>query len=263
MTVYYNWQRAGFPPGVAPYNRLSPNLAALRDEVGKRFGGEWLGGYGVRPVRNGTAPSSHGFGAAFDWRIEESTTRAALMSWLTTNYAALGVQAVHDYVGCRIWHAGRYPDQGVNTWWRPQVASPATGMGQPWAKWLHIETSRDRWADATPIPARPGVGSNPTPPPDTGVLFHPERGIWGLWPLTGNKPTLRQVSEPVPPFTADATRYLQGVLRLKSSQPVAVDGDYGPRTLTAVLNLQRFFGLKADGIVGPKTWAVVDLLAGR
>lgn len=262
MTVtFFNWQ-AGVQPG-PPYDRLSPNLLAVRDEIGKRFGGSSLGGFGVRPIRAGVSWSSHSFGAAIDWRIEDHNMRAACIDWLVTNHVVLGIQAIHDYFGCRIWRANRYPSQDPATWWRPQVKSSSTGMGQTWAVYLHIETDQSNWHNNTPVPNRSGVSTNePTPPPPP-IVFKPARGIWGLYPLNPSKATLRRTDAPVTREIADLTRYLQGVMRLKAGQPVTIDGDFGPRTDEAVRNVQRFFGLVVDGIVGPKTWGVIDMLAGR
>jgi hypothetical protein len=130
MTVtFFDWQRATFPPGVAPYNTLSPNLIAVRHELETRHGGTRLGGYGVRPVRNGTDPSSHGFGAAINHRIEPRERLLQAVDWLIANHVRLGIQAIHDYVGCRIWHANRYPGKPMETWWRPQRPSPAQRDG--------------------------------------------------------------------------------------------------------------------------------------
>lgn len=264
MTVtFFNWQTSGLTPGVAPYNKLSPNLGCLRDELGKRFGGTWLGGYGVRPIRAGTAPSSHGFGAAFDWRNPNHEVRKAIMDWLIANHVALGVQSIHDYFGCRIWHANRYPSQDPKTWWRPQVANPANGMGQSWAVYLHIETDRSNWANDVPIPNRLGVTSNPAPAPKPVVSFDPKNGVFGLYPLDKNKQTIRETDDPVSQAVADLTKYLQGVMYRKAGQNIAVDGDFGPRTTAAVKSVQQFFGLVVDGIVGPKTWAAIDYLASR
>ena len=48
-------------------------------------------------------------------------------------------------------------------------------------------------------------------------------------------------------------RPLQQLLRARN-HPVAVDGDFGPRTESAVKAFQQSKGLTADGIVGPITW---------
>jgi zinc D-Ala-D-Ala carboxypeptidase len=47
---------------------------------------------------------------------------------------------------------------------------------------------------------------------------------------------------------------LQYLLRAKG-QAVDVDGDFGPKTATAVRNIQRASGLVVDGVVGANTWA--------
>jgi N-acetyl-anhydromuramyl-L-alanine amidase AmpD len=39
--------------------------------------------------------------------------------------------------------------------------------------------------------------------------------------------------------------------------PIRDDGDFGPRTHTAVEMFQRSKGLTPDGVVGPKTWAAL------
>jgi peptidoglycan hydrolase-like protein with peptidoglycan-binding domain len=48
-------------------------------------------------------------------------------------------------------------------------------------------------------------------------------------------------------------RPLQQLLRARA-HPVAVDGDFGPRTEAAVKALQQNAGLTADGKVGRRTW---------
>lgn len=54
---------------------------------------------------------------------------------------------------------------------------------------------------------------------------------------------------------------LQTLLRGACQQPVASDGDFGPRTKAAVLVVQRSAGLVVDGVVGEATWAVLYLAA--
>ena len=48
-------------------------------------------------------------------------------------------------------------------------------------------------------------------------------------------------------------RPLQQLLRARN-HPVAVDGNFGPNTESAVKAFQQSRGLTADGIVGPATW---------
>lgn len=51
-------------------------------------------------------------------------------------------------------------------------------------------------------------------------------------------------------------RTLQHLLRAHG-QSVAVDGEFGPKTVAAVKTFQTSHGLAADGIVGPLTWVVL------
>jgi peptidoglycan hydrolase-like protein with peptidoglycan-binding domain len=49
---------------------------------------------------------------------------------------------------------------------------------------------------------------------------------------------------------------LQNLLRGKGFD-VAADGDFGPKTLSAVKSFQSSRGLASDGVVGPNTWAAL------
>jgi len=60
-------------------------------------------------------------------------------------------------------------------------------------------------------------------------------------------PTLREGSKGEP------VKLLQHTLK-ESGADVAVDGDFGPKTMSAVKAFQASRGLAADGIAGPKTW---------
>ena len=63
-------------------------------------------------------------------------------------------------------------------------------------------------------------------------------------------PVVRQGDEGHPVLT------LQELLRAHG-HAVAVDGDFGPQTASAVRAVQNAAGLTADGVVGPLTWPKV------
>jgi hypothetical protein len=150
-TDFHNWQKAGAADKLR-FRKASPNLVALRDFLLKRWGGKDIGIYGVRPIRGGEAMSSHSFGAAMDWRYDNRKEGQAAIRWLIKNSKELGIQAIHDYYGGTIWRSVRSaPDKGG---WKPADPDPNTGMGQAWAKWLHIETTKTDWANSTPVEKR-------------------------------------------------------------------------------------------------------------
>jgi putative chitinase len=56
---------------------------------------------------------------------------------------------------------------------------------------------------------------------------------------------------------APEVRELQVLLKRKGFDAGQADGEFGPKTKTAVMAFQGAQGLKADGVVGPKTWAAL------
>lgn len=256
-TEHHNWQKHTPYPDPR-FSKLSPNLVALGDELGKRFGMTNLGGFQVRAIRGGTAPSSHAFGSANDRRYFElgrARAVAEVLPWLIDNSEEFHVQQIHDYLGCRIWKAGRTFDvaDAHGSWWTPQNPSTANGMGQSWAVYFHIETNLSGWNDSTPIPNRLDL-SAPSPAPIPQPIPQPI-------PLPGGPfvhATIRTGSVNADVFAA------QVILRHRAGQRnVIADGKFGTVTDRAVREVQIFFGLYVDGVVGPKTWAVLDLLANQ
>jgi hypothetical protein len=238
-TDYYNWQRHTPAPDPA-YPRCSPNLVALYNAMARRWGCTHLGCFGVRPIRGGTAPSTHSFGAARD--IRYGTGRRTLVvdeiiPWLIGNSHELHISAIHDYLAARIWHADRADiDDAYSSWWHPQPVSTVTGMGQAWAVYFHIETTPAGWHDATPVDDRAAA---PLPTPG-GFFVHT---------------TLVQGAEGAEVYA------LQIILRKLAGQiNVVADGHFGPITAEAVRNVQLWYTLTPDGVVGPITWAKLDQL---
>lgn len=143
--MYYNWQK----PSKADYVKFrkeSPNLVQLCEHLIKVFGGSKIGIYNRRSVRGGDAPSSHTFGAALDWRYTRRDRAVAAIKDLIKNHEKYGVQVIIDYIGCRQWVVG--------SGWSDMKPSAKTGVGQAWAKWLHVETTRSAWGNKTDISVR-------------------------------------------------------------------------------------------------------------
>ena len=247
-TKYFNWSTVKVGP---PYNKTAPALKSIIDFVMKRWNGQNLGTYGVRTIRGGTSTSTHSFGAAWDYRyVNPGPGRTVLaneiLPFLINNSAELGIQAIHDYYGCQVWHAGRG--------WAAQLRGSHGGtMGQSWATWVHIEVHPDKWADGSSVEQKLGLALT-TDPEQTTVEWNPVAGKFALWPLA-KKPTIRIGA------SGDVVRYLQGVILNKAGGGVVVDGGFGAQTDRRVKDLQAFLKLPVDGVVGPKTWAAIDMLA--
>jgi len=263
-TEFHNWQNdTGWDKG--RYENDSPNLSALLTYLLERWGGVSLGIEGNRKIRKGGSPSSHAFGAALDWRwgahdsfpnmtaVDKDVVLHQVIPFLLDWSEVLHVQAIHDQG--RIWRSDR-----PGTDWDGKWKDYSTGYGA----WLHIETTKAGWDDATPIQERIDAvvaalegNSTPAPPPPPP----PSPSKYGTWPVTAKAklgPTqARNTQNP------DAIRYLQTVLRDEASQNITVDGWFGTETERCVRNLQKFFGASVDGWVGPETWGVVDFLASR
>ena len=134
-TQFQSWQN-GRQPAV-PYTSCSPSLRSLRTYMLGRWDLVDLGCYGRRPIRGGTAWSSHAFGAAVDLGY---SSRAPIdddvLPWLIEHSAELGLQRIHDYAKKCYWQAGR-------GW----IMRPPGNGGS----WLHIETHWSTWADGRAV----------------------------------------------------------------------------------------------------------------
>ena len=237
-------------PAAAPVG-----MRALRSYVLKRWGGADLGILALPPrdIRAGSSPSMHNWGMAWDWRwANPGPGRKAadeVIDWAIAESSRLGIQAVHDYVNARYWknYAG----------WRTATNSPATGFGQPWSQWLHIERT---WDQAN----KPDAIDGKAPPVDKTAADTSAASSAKL-PFEGELPTgpLRKGDS-----GADVAR-MQDFLRSHGFADFTVsDGQFGPRTDTAVRAAQTAFAAKGlytsavDGIWGPITAAAAARFAG-
>lgn len=249
-THFDNWQLHQ-PAEDVRYDSCSPNLLQLGVYLGKRWQMTNNGCYVERDVRGGELPSSHSHGAATDRTyVDRLIAATQIIRWLIDNSKELHLQAIHDYFGCRIWRAGRTSSiaDAHTTWWKTQEPDPVNGMGQSWAKWLHLETTEDGWPDSSSIASRVGEAPpvNPTPIPPGAITTVFTR-------------TIR------PGDSGPDVAFIQTVIHAPGSptgnKSIIVDGKYGAQTVQAVKNIQAFTNLAADGIIGPKTQAVFLQLA--
>lgn len=209
--------------------------------VGRWPGGVDLGTWNVRTIRGGSTLSVHAVGRAWDWRYANPgpgrVAAEEAMTFTIANHELLGIQAIHDYVQCRIWRSNR-PGSGAG--WKQQ--KPGNGMGEAWAEWLHFEVHPDsalhRRTAAEVLDGSGVVHKSPVAAAPTAAL-----------PL----PTLRQGDE------GPLVEQLQQVLAFWKYYAKRIDGQFGPRTKAAVvewqLALQSLNAGPADGIYGPRTHA--------
>lgn len=173
MTVqpqFFDWVRSGLPFDQPPYEACSPNLRALRDYiVGRWPGGQDLGCEGDRTVRQGVTQSEHSWGAAWDWRYPAGAG-PEISRWVIDHSRELGVCSIHDYLGDRIWRAGRTEalTDAHGAWWRTQNGAGA-GMGESWADYFHFVTTFDMFHNTTRVADRLPPPLPPPPDPIPGV----------------------------------------------------------------------------------------------
>lgn len=217
-------------------------MIALRDYVRSRFGGSDLGCLSrpPRPMRGGSSPSMHNWGMAWDWRWAGPgpgrATANSVIEFCLDNAAELGVQAVHDYEQCRYWKS--------YNGWNQATSSSSSGFGQSWAQWLHVERT---WAGANDrrgindILGRKADADDDRRDEDDGRLKLP--------------PPLIKAGD----AGAHVAR-LQDFLRMFDFADFRrSDGEFGPRTQTAMRKAQQTFtdkgwySLRIDGEYGPKS----------
>jgi hypothetical protein len=214
-TKFSSWQKHG-EPNVA-YSKASPNLQALATYAKTTWGLTNLGIYNRRPIRGGTAWSSHAFGAALDLGYTDQTVlEEQILPWLIAHSEELGIQRIHHYRKKQYWEAGR-------GWVK---RSPGQGNA-----WIHVETHMDRWTDARPVAQR--LTESPQTAPST--LSAPSAPIYPGKPLRYGA-------------------YGPAVKAVQTALKITVDGHFGRVTDQHVRAFQKAHGLTVDGVVGPVTW---------
>ena len=166
QTQFVSWQTNPKKPDP---RKCSPICQSWWTYLRTHWGGQNLGCYVNRPVVGGTLPSSHASGAALDWRYQDpgvgrKKMLAETMPWLINNSLELGIQAIHDYSGKRIWRppacAGRPATPSPECGWKPSSG----GQMKAGNFWLHIEVLPSRWNDTRTVNQM--LDKPPPKPPD-------------------------------------------------------------------------------------------------
>jgi len=227
---YHSWQR---DTPRAPFDTCSPNLIQIRKYLEDRWGLWNLGCYGRRPIRGGTAWSSHAFGAAHDYSYRRDgnhpnapsrdTVENEVIPWLIEHHEVLGIQRIHDYWAKRYWEVGR-------GW----IGRPPGAVNDH----LHLEVTPDTWGYASPISERivEGLPAQTTQPAFVDGPRYP-----GHVTKRGSSAKSR-------------VKLIQRELKMLGYKVGPVDGIFGPMTEGAVKTFQSDQHLTVDGLVGPNTW---------
>lgn len=265
MTRFYNYQsnpdRLNWD--APPFESCNPRPQALRRYLEQRWGLNYLGCHGDRPIVGGESISDHAFGTAIDMRYQDpgpglAVCESEIIPWLIATSGETGLQAIHHYRRCTIWRPpGTSGRPSGSDGWRVQNPS-SNGMGQTWALWLHLTIHPDYISDGRPISdVLGGVVAPPPPPvPPPPIVINPPVTPPVLTPggtstVDVNVTTVRRGS------TGHKVKKAQAIMAANFGQNITVDGQFGAQTDAAVRNVQGFFGLTVDGIVGPKTWGIL------
>lgn len=149
----------------------------------------------------------------------------------------------------------------------PYGRSFATSFPRPIAHWLIdprydvdfiVDLQNDPLVGAVPPPVTPPVDPSPPNPPVDPNPPIPPPGVTVIQ-LAGTKRVLRpedRAALSADPEGKNDVQLVQILCNGLLASGLAIDGDYGPKTQTAVATYQSFAGVKADSLVGPVSWTV-------
>jgi len=236
----------GTSDGIATGRR--PGLEAFVAAIQSASGGQlWNNGtYGIRKKRGKSSISVHSTGRAADlsrrkYGSRPGCSRAVLeqiIDWLVSNADVIGLELLIDYEprpGGRGWKCDR------EDW---QTYKAGTVSGAPGGDWIHIELDPAH-ADSTDwLPAVIATFPIGTPP----APLAPSTDYPGASTRKHSRAAarVRQIQQRLAEL---------GYKNSTGTSPLAVDGDFGNATDSAVRAFQMDNSLTVDGIVGPATWA--------
>lgn len=184
--------------------------------------------------------------------VSSSHMRAAIQAWIDRVRKRTGMVPL-IYTAPGLWNGYGLPSYpGVGLWvanWG--VSAPKLPHG--WSDWTFWQTSASAHVAGIPSGADGDVFHGSAADLRAFAASHGPGGSGsGVSTTTTVKPILREGA------TGQDVVALQDALAAHGFSPGASDGDFGPRTLAAVIAFQRSRGLVADGVVGPLTWAALS-----
>lgn len=193
-----------------------------------RFGRVWAGrGPTVRTAANGTNyANDHFYAVCILMGPGDTLTDAAKAGWLEAReWLRRNGDAGAKTPPHSILHSTSCPGDDVRKWLNDGVPSP--GLWTP--PDISIESAASNSSGSIRIPE----------------LINPD--VYSIESEVAQMPVVQQGSD------GQHVRILQGLL-VANGRNVAVDGDFGAKTATALREWQAAVGLTADAIAGPKTW---------
>lgn len=255
-TEFHNW--SDHPSeDAARLQDGSPALKRIRDHHLARWGGKSLSVASLfqpRPIGKDGPPSAHA-GCAVDLRWADpgpgrQIVETEMLPFYIDNSLELHIQAIHDYVGCRVWRANRSGD--VHGGWKEQpLGSHEGNMGNPKSQWLHLEINQSGWGDDRTVEAMLGGAVVP----GERLVTDLANGVFGLFPLNPEKGTLRVGDE------GDLVMYAKCVIFHKAGGAIERTARFDEPTRGRVVDVQRLFSLGESGEIDPPTWGALDFLA--
>ena len=273
MTVakeFHNW--SDHPSAEARRRKDgSPALKRIRDFHLARWGGKSESAptlWQPRNIGKTNRLSAHA-GCAVDlrWGNPGPGRRVVLdemLPFYIGNSLELHIQAIHDYVGCRVWRAHRSGD--ANGGWKRQPQGSHDGnMGNPASQWLHLEVHPSGWGDDRSVEQMLGgvvpppiVVPSPAVVPPVAVppiATDLPNGVFGAFPLNAAKGTLRVGDQ------GDLVLYAKCVIFHKAGGAIERTDRFDEPTRGRVVDVQRLFSLAQSGEIDQSTWGALDFLA--
>lgn len=166
----------------------------------------------------------------------------------------------HDASSARFGLAGGAPAGFGGLMWRSCIGAVACATVLSGCGYTISVTPNNEVVTETQVVTQPATSSAVTPPTPAVTQSTDKREADAPDQLTRDvcEPALDELPDLVD--TSDNGYYVYVIQEVALSfglDPGPVDGQYGPRTIGAVMELQAIVGADVDGQVGPQTWGAI------